>query len=269
MQTRILLLLGCLVCLTATGVAQREPPANVGNNNVAGPSSQAAAAAALSSCAAHGPDIQSVSLLAEGTVTSADPRLTPVAVSIRSRGLSDVRIDRQDSDGASSFVVSRGAASGRHAGKPLRMPPVFAYFRPEHIPFATCILDPGRNGMDFQDLGTEEIRLRLTRHIRITRSRTGHNRTEDDIDQLLSRIDVFIDLETGQVVKTRSLIFDLATVTNSSVLELYYSDFRPVRGTLTLPYKIEAYVSGSLFETTTFSRITDAISLSDIDFELQ
>ena len=135
-----------------------------------------------------------------------------------------------------------------------------AYYRPEHLPVALCTLDLQRTEMTAAYLGSEDVRGRAAFHVLL------QSGSEDKARQLLSEFHLFIDQQTGTLLKTRSYVFHPEAIENHSVWEVLYSDFRRA-GTALVPYQIERFIDGQRHSTITISTFRTDVAISDSEFE--
>jgi hypothetical protein len=154
-----------------------------------GPVRDPQALALLAQCAAAmgGASIQDMS--ATGTLTTADPKVSPVPITTQSKGAAE-RFDISFPDDTQTYVLNGSSSWSIQQRKQTRLPyALIAYHRPEHAPAIACIQDVQNPNMSFAYIGQEKFQDGVVEHVRIFQPTTG----DDNTDSLISQLDVFLD----------------------------------------------------------------------------
>jgi hypothetical protein len=109
-------------------------------------------------------------------------------------------------------------------------------------------------------LGAEDVGGRATFHVLL------QSGSEDKARQLLSEFHLYIDQQTGTILKTRSYVFHPEAIENHSTWEVFYSDYRRA-GTALVPYQIERFIDGQRHSNITLSAFRTDVAISDTEFE--
>jgi hypothetical protein len=178
---------------------------------------------------------------------------------LKSKGTSKVRTEI-GSEG-DVYVVNGTGGHAVRAGTRGRMSSHgTVYFRPEHLAPSLCTLDLQRQEMSATYLGAGEVQGRSTFHVLLVSS------SEDKAKQLLSELHLYIDQQTGVLVKTKSYVFDPDAIQNHSDWEVYYSDFRRI-GTALIPHQIERFDAGQRHSTVRLSLFRTDVVINASEFE--
>jgi len=132
---------------------------------------QALALLAQCGTAMGGASIQDMS--ATGTLTTADPKVSPLPIITQSKGAAE-RFDIFFPDDAQTYVLNGGDSWSVQQGKQTDLPyALIAYRRPEHTPALACILDIQNPNMSFAYIDQEKFQNGLVEHIRISLPTVG------------------------------------------------------------------------------------------------
>ena len=227
-----------------------------------GPTRDPQALALLAQCgvAMGSASIQDMS--ATGTLTTADPKLSPASITSQSKGAAE-RFDISLPDDTQTFVLNGGNSWSIQQGKQTDLPyALIAYRRPEHTPALACVLDVQNPNMSFAYIGQEMFQDGTVEHVRISLPTTG----DDNTDSIISQLDIFLDTQTLVVLKTERFVFDPEAYQNHSVWATQYSDYRAI-GTLLMPFHIENYLDGQKLRDVSFSSVQVNVGVSDSQFQ--
>jgi hypothetical protein len=219
----------------------------------------------LRSCAKAMGGQQPIDLIAEGSLQMANEDKTE-HILIKTRGLESFRLERGEPGQAEVSIISHGKGS-RHGGltKPAMSRQDTAYFKADHLPAFMCSINPARDGMQVSYVGEELLNGRSAFHLKLNAIPKGRSPHADRIESLISELHLFIDQQSFVVLKSAKYVFSPNAIENHSWWENLYSDYRDVNGIL-MPFRLETFVAGQPFSTTTLSTITN-VALSNQDFE--
>jgi hypothetical protein len=190
-----------------------------------------------------------------------------IRVQIKSRGLEDVRMEREGPDQTEVAIISKGM--GSNLGQSQRgsiSRHTAAYFKADHLAALVCNINSSSIGMRLVYVGDEMVSSIPVFHLKLDAVPKGKSAHADAIESLISEYHLFIDQQTFRIVKTAKFVFSPNSVENRSLWETFYSDYRSINGVL-MPFRIENFVSGHQFSTTVFTNIITDVLLSDQEFE--
>jgi hypothetical protein len=221
--------------------------------------------AILESCGKAMGAKQQVDFIAEGDLQMATSDSREHIV-IKTRGLESFRQERGAADHTDILIISKGR--GSHHGEKVRSRMSrqdTAYFKADHLPAFVCAIDPARDGMRVSYIGEGVVGARPVFHLKLDAVPKGRDAHIDAIESLISEVHLFIDQQSFVVLKTAKYVFSPNALENKSLWENVYSDYREVNGVL-MPYRLESFVAGQAFSTTTFSSIA-SVTLTNAEFE--
>ena len=226
------------------------------------PSRDPQAMTLLAQCAAAMGAASIQDMSATGTLTTADPEAQAAQITIENKGAAE-RMDIASSGDAQTYVLNGGNSWSVRQGKQAGLPyALVAYNRPEHAPVTACTQDIQNPNMSFAYVGQEKFQNGLVEHVRIS---LPPNK-DDNLDSLISELDVFLDTQTSVVLKTERFVFDPEAYQNHSVWATQYSDYRVV-GTVLMPFHIENFLDGQKVRDVSFSSVQVNVGVPESQFQ--
>lgn len=261
---RTLLVLVSLISIFMSAPAGAQPPAAERSPAL---TRDAQAITLLNQCAtAMGSPIAQSTFLASGHLVPANTDDPPMAVTVRSKGDTQLRWDRSLADGQESLVFQRGGGSIKRGDHQSRMAPwLTEYSRPEHFPALVCGSELQRQGMDILYVGLENVGSSTVHHIRVSAAARGQSQRADAARRLMSEFHIYLDPTSSFVWKTKRFAFSPDALENRSDLETYYTDYRQVNG-VWMPFTLAKYLDGQKLHDVTFDSVELGVALSDADF---
>jgi hypothetical protein len=217
---------------------------------------------ALATMGGSGSSIQDS--VADGVIAYADGRSGTIRM--LTKGSDRLRHEVTLEAGQETLVVNAGRGYGIHGGHNRNLPPwMTMYQKPEHVPTLSRLTDFMRSNMRVIYVGLENVAGHQAHHILFSALPTGH--VPAHIAEIISEFHMFLDVQSALLVKTRSFDFSPEVIQNRSVVETYYSDYRPVNGTL-IPHAISRFVAGQRYLAIALTAIHFNVGLSDTEFQL-
>ncbi len=201
--------------------------------------------------------------LAQGTIAFADGRTG--TLTIKSKGSDRLRHE-VNVDGRQTVVVTNRGKGHTILGGVRRPLPLWvaAYQRPDHIPALSRLSDFVQPNAKIAYLGLVEVAGRPAHHIRLSASPTDG--TPAEIEEIISEFHVFVDAQSGLLVKTMGYDFSPEIIENRTPVETYYTDYRSLGGLL-IPYHLSRHVRGQKFYEITLTNVALNVGLADTEFE--
>lgn len=190
-------------------------------------------------------------LTVEGTGELADG--TPTTMRFWAQGRSRTRAE-MTVDSRHQFVSVSGEKGFRLKDGLRQELPLWVtlYGRPDFVPVFSRLREWNDEGANLEYLGEEEVDGRVAYRIHLWASPVDGRPA--DLEKWISEYEVFVDAETGLVVKSIGYIFSPEIAENRSPVETYYGDWR-VDGTILAPHRVERWVSGQPDSVWVFKRV--------------
>src|SRR5204863_8589386 len=132
------------------------------------------------------------------------------------------------------------------------------------IPMLSRILDYANGDIKLIDLGVTKFAGRDCREIRIAVQPSDEKMIR--IEDLMSELHVFVDMQTKQIAGTRGFIFSPEAIENRSPVDRVFSDYRLVDG-IPIPFRVEQYVSGQPDQVLTWTSVRLNVGIADNVFD--
>jgi hypothetical protein len=247
-----------LILLASTLCAQEAVPLAPA---VREPTALAAIAQALALMAPSAGATQDA--IAQGTYTDADG--TTGAITMKCKGKDLMREDLSLNGDERKLIIHRGGGYSVLGGTTRKLPPwATAYAQPEIVPAFSRMAEYALPNTQLLYVRLESVAGRPAHHIRLSAVPTDD--TPLQIVELMSEFHLFIDAQTGLLLKTISYDFSFDTVENRVAVETYFDDYRSVGGAL-IPYHLTRYIAGSKFCEITLASVQLNAGLADSDFQ--
>lgn len=201
--------------------------------------------------------------VATGTILFADSRTGTVR--IETKGPDRVRYDTSINGVQITTVFNSGRGYVLQGGVKHKFPIwISQYHRAEHIPVLSRLADYSQPNSKLKYVGLAAVPGSALHHVRISSLPT--DATPADVEDKISEFHVFVDPTSMLVVKSIGFAFSPGIIENRTLLETYYSDYRPVGGLL-VPYHLIRYAAGQKFCEITFTSVTVNAGVPDSDFQ--
>jgi hypothetical protein len=135
--------------------------------------------------------------------------------------------------------------------------------RPEYLPSSACVIDIQDKDLYAVFHGTTDVRGVPAFHVEVYRHPDG---PLGGAIRLLTDYHVFIDANSGQILKLQNLAFSPNALENNSKWEVYFSDYRPISNVL-VPFKIERFLDGQRNSEVVLSHVDLSANNPQADFE--
>jgi hypothetical protein len=171
-------------------------------------------------------------------------------------------------NGISYIAISNnGRGQATQDGKTQKLPLwTTQYLRPEEVPAFWRLADFTLPTTNVIYLGLEQVNGSSAYHIKLTSLPTDG--TPPDIEAIISEFHVFIDSQTGLVLKTWSYDFSPVIIENRTLVETYFGDYRQINGVV-IPFHTVRFVAGQKFNEIVLSFAQVNSGVSDAEFQLQ
>jgi hypothetical protein len=178
--------------------------------------------------------------VAKGTISFADG--SKGTLSLESYGPRDIQSSVVVNGETLGLSSSEGRGQSTRNGKTSTLPSwITEYQGPEHIPALSRLSLSGNPNVNTEHVGVETLNGNSVHHVKLTA--VAADETSQKLEEHNSEFHAFIDEKTNLVVKINSYIFSPDTVTNRSLVETYYTDYRTVNG-IAVPFHIVRNISG-------------------------
>jgi hypothetical protein len=197
---------------------------------------------------------------AEGSIVSYDGTESAITWEISGN---QSRFELQRTRGQVVAVVGKNPYTARDGErKKLRFAEA-AHYRPEFLPAISCSssLQPSDRVVRYVEV--EQVDARALAHLHLWREPDSKHKAAD---ALLSDQHLFIDTASGEVVRLRNFSFSPESLSNRSVWEVRFSDFRIVDG-LKVPFRLDRYLDGQWHSTIKLTSVDFHATNSPSDFE--
>ncbi len=200
------------------------------------------------------------------TTPPVDRGGSPVAVTIKTKGMNMIRADSTGSGNNDSVIYNKGRELHSSSnGWSTTNSANAEHKRIEHLPALMLAYELARSDFSVSYIGQETLNGRSIHHLSLARvSTTGTG--VDDILTKNSRLDLFIDSQTFLIAKISFLYLATNDWRRGYPMEIYYDDYRTVNGLL-VPFHQRYVYDGQPAGEMQFTSMVVNQGASDSDFE--
>jgi hypothetical protein len=203
--------------------------------------------------------------LLQGTYTDAAGNTG--TITIKCKGSALLRNELLLNGVSYTAISNNGRGQATQDGKTKKLPVwTTQYLRPEGVPAFWRPADFALPTTNVSYIGLEQVNGSSAHHIKLTSLPTDG--TPPDIEAIISEFHVFIDSQTGLVLKTWSYDFSPVIIENRTLVETYFGDYRQING-VAIPFHTVRFVAGQKFSEIVLSSAQVNAGLSDAEFQLQ
>jgi hypothetical protein len=204
-------------------------------------------------------------VLLQGTYTDAAGNTGTITTKCKGSAL--LRNDLSLNGVSYTAISNNGRGQATQDGKTQKLPLwTTQYLRPEGVPVFWRPADFALPTTNVSYIGLEQVNGSSAHHIKLTSLPTDG--TSPDIEAIISEFHVFIDSQTGLVLKTWSYDFSPVIIENRTLVETYFGDYRQISGVM-IPFHTVRFVAGQKFNEVVLSSAQVNSGLSDAEFQLQ
>jgi hypothetical protein len=208
---------------------------------------------------------------ATGSVThywSSSPQSGTVTIKIR--GIGQIRQDEQLTSGTQAWAVSNGLGSFKHANGKITPIPFhdainLGALTTPILRLAAAVAD---TNTDIIDKGVVTVQTQQFRQIRIHKNAVASTTDADGSANRIQTADYFFDPNTYQLVGVQDQTHPVKSMTRNIAHAVYFSDYRSING-VSLPFSVTEYIGGQKTWSIQLSAFSFNTGLTDADFQIQ
>jgi hypothetical protein len=198
---------------------------------------------------------------AQGTISYPDG--TSNSISIQTIGTDHLRQDVGAND--FSFVSNSGDGFLLSRGKKSRLQYwIAAYKRPEHLPALSLMAEYQNPNLQIRYVDIEDVAGSPAHHLRLSMLPT--DKSDPELEDLMSEFHVWIDQSSLLVVKTRHFDFSPEAIQNRTPVDILFTDYRQQDGAK-VPFRLTRFIGNDKHCEIVFSTISLTATVSTASFE--